>query len=274
MLTAGKVKAKDFFGFIPSFDFFQSAHNTHPPLPRFPAVDLYKLNDGSKDVGLRSDQDEYSFIPGPGHTYEAFFRSRWRHSNLLKYIGGFKGALELASHETDTTVNAQILLDALILTIPFGILPSLNFEYWDWLQAEFNKCDPDLYPEGWGPNSWFFGWAHKIDTWIAVTIFLEVGGIVLSCFYYSLRPTDDKKFRVWWITGKYLFYAINACSVAGVIMLLTVLSCLLVVFNSPSDRLCDTVTDNGTVKSDMQWIVLQACAVFVGTVVLGLILAI
>ena len=97
-------------------------------------------NTGKK---VEDEAVEYSFNPADtqAHTFDAYFRYRVRHSNLRKYFGGFAGSLHLTSEETDTAVNAVVLLDALILTIPFSLLPSLNREYWDWLKEQFDACD-------------------------------------------------------------------------------------------------------------------------------------
>jgi hypothetical protein len=234
-------------------------------------VAIFKKIDDMEDNLQNEDErkknaanNEYSFIPGDAnHSYFAYFSSRWRHSNLHKYVGGFAESLELTPNETDTTVNAIILLDALILTIPFSIIPCLTTAFWDTLKADFRACPSSLYPSGWDADSWFYGWYYKLNNWILATIYIVIGGISLACFYYTNRPLDERKFRIWWVTGKYSFYAIQLLAVTGVIMLLTILSCMMVIFSTPSSLLCSTVANYSTVSVySMQFNIFGASGIF------------
>jgi hypothetical protein len=126
--------------------------------------------------------EEYSFVPGDKtNTLRHFLYSRWKHSNLRKYLGGFSASLELTPEETDQTVNALILLEALILTIPFGLIPNLGTEFWDNLQEKYQACSD--YPDNWTANRWFKGWHSKTTIWIQVVIYVVTAAISLACFY-------------------------------------------------------------------------------------------
>ena len=96
---------------------------------------------------------------------------------------------------------------------------------------------------------------------------------MLGIFYYTNRPRQPKKFRVWWVTGKYTFYALNGLTIIGVILLLTILNCLQVVFNIASGNLCETVTltGDGSKMQQFQW---GATVVFVVVIILGFVLTI
>jgi len=198
---------------------------------------------------------------------------------IQKYFGGFVGSLSLTSEETDTAVNAVILLDALVLTIPFAILPNLGNAYWDWLKKEFASCSS--YPEGWTAERWFEGWYTKLNSWLTSTIFCVVGAILLGIFYYTNRPRHNKKFRVWWVTGKYAFYTLNGLTIIGVIMLLTILGCMQIVYNVPSGKLCDTVSSEAyviatgnSIGAKLQQFLCGASSIFVAVMVAGFILTI
>ena len=73
------------------------------------------------------------------------------------------------------------------------------------------------------------------------TVFIVIGGISLSVFYYTNRPSDEKKFRLWWVTGRVCFYCIQVLAVIGVVMLMTILSCMLVIYATPTRLLCTTI---------------------------------
>lgn len=79
-------------------------------------------------------------------------------------------------------------------------------------------------------------------TWMLATVYIVIGGISLSVIYYTNRPSDEKKFRLWWVTGRICFYCIQCLAVVGVVMLLTILSCLLTIYTTPTRLLCTTVT--------------------------------
>ena len=63
-------------------------------------------------------------------------RARLASSSLVKFFSG----VDLSSDDVDTTVNTFTLVNALLLTIPFGLISGLNFSYWDALQTILLTC--------------------------------------------------------------------------------------------------------------------------------------
>ena len=71
-----------------------------------------------------ADMDEHGYH---GSTWTEYFHWRWKISNSQKFYTG-NG---LTVDEADSVINALALINALVLTIPFGLVTSLNMEYFD-----------------------------------------------------------------------------------------------------------------------------------------------
>eukprot|EP01031_Cornospumella_fuschlensis_P024919 gene24919-30105_t len=65
-------------------------------------------------------------------TYHAYWMHRWEISNVRKYYMG----VDLTLDEADAVVNSLALVNALILTIPFGIIMGLSSDYWTTLRND------------------------------------------------------------------------------------------------------------------------------------------
>ena len=84
-----------------------------------------------------------------------------------------------------------------------------------------------------------------------------------------------KKFRQWWITGKYTFYLIQLLSVISVILLLSILSALCVIVMSSSSMICENVRLAYDLSPKTQQFNVFSCAgMFAIVVVSGFILTI
>lgn len=142
-------------------------------------------------------------------------RTRYENSALPMYIEGRNVTVE----HIDTAVNTLTVVDTLVLTIPFGLVGIYTSSYWDWLEAMPCNIEGALMPL---TNEAPFTYYHRqviTQMWIIFTS--SVTGIVLSMFYYLLRPPNGAgSFEGWWHRGKYAFFLMFLCAVIPVVTVL------------------------------------------------------
>lgn len=125
--------------------------------------------------------------------------------------------------EVDLLVNTIVLVNALILTIPFGILTSLTAESMDEFYGLLSQCMEAQYKSKAGTVIYIsslndldsflqlqYNWMTKS---LLVSIYVPLISIILSVFYYFFRPSKDegeqkddmnKKFSIWFVRGRFL----------------------------------------------------------------------
>eukprot|EP00744_Colponema_vietnamica_P012461 GILI01017487.1.p1 GENE.GILI01017487.1~~GILI01017487.1.p1 ORF type:complete len:197 (-),score=3.54 GILI01017487.1:83-673(-) len=131
----------------------------------------------------------------------------------------------------DESVNALALICALLLTIPFGIMPSLNFAYWEKIGELSKDCPKYDYTHARGIFIFVLGWS----------VYLNVSGIVLVTFYYVLKPKYfDKWFRS---RGKYLLTLLILVTLASLIVLILLFGNLFAYYNVDYKNYCASFVD-------------------------------
>lgn len=142
-------------------------------------------------------------------------KRKFTHGNLAKFLGTGAQGSTLSSSDADSIVNTMALVGALILTIPFGIIGSLNTGFWDALRDTMSaaKCPPIL-----GDERADFDTIYKnIVQTLCVLVYMAMGSLLMSVVYYTVRPSDDDEFDEWWPKGRWAVGFIFACTVSGVV---------------------------------------------------------
>ena len=103
---------------------------------------LRALGEGKRVV---SDSIEKNEAGSSGSLFHSIFHVLWekiRDSSLYSLWVG----VDVTVEEVDEVINALVLVNALIVTIPFGVMPNVGFEYWDDISniLSDSKCE-DVY---------------------------------------------------------------------------------------------------------------------------------
>ena len=144
-------------------------------------------------VNMKSNTAQQTVAPGTAAPpLGASCGERWKHrfyrSNLLKFVQG----RELETAEADAAMNTLALVAALLLTIPFSLIGGMNQQYWVQLASALSGCGHveltarRMYAAIFNP--------------LAALVYFSMGAIVMTVFYYLLRPNSDE-FPAWWRRG-------------------------------------------------------------------------
>lgn len=171
------------------------------------------------------DQQKVLFTDATTGTWAGYLKSRWHHSNVRGYYSG-EG---LDVEEADSVMNAMALVNALILTIPYGIVSSLNSEYWDWMQVAIQDCEK---------MEWGYMQTNLI-TPLYVAVSASILSLIITVMYYFLR--SKKHFALWWKhRGKWSVAVTMVATITSVITILTLFATLMGWYAAATNRLCYT----------------------------------
>lgn len=180
-------------------------------------------NGKSQDNDDDDDDDDDYFKPDYFPTWREYLQYRWKNSNIWKYSYGEHLKLEQAND----VVNALSLVNALILTIPFGVIMGLGKDYWDWLESSIQDCtvyDSQQTYRNILNNLYGAAYAPMIC-------------LLMSLLYYFLRPSG-KYFKDWWQRGKWTVLFMIFLTFAAISCMLSVFSNIAGYYALPSDGFC------------------------------------
>lgn len=144
------------------------------------------------------------------------------HTNLGKFYSGS----DLTVGDADAAVNTLGVVAALLLTVPFSLIGSLNNGFWDGLQQALAACG----------HTTEFTARIVFDTVyqpLNALMYFSMGTILLATLYYVLRPTAkeekerDELFRLWWRRGRIAFLVMISFVISAVVCAFTVYNVLV-----------------------------------------------
>jgi hypothetical protein len=100
--------------------------------------------------------------------------------SLSRYFNG----RNLRISVVDNCVNTMTLVNALILTIPYGVITALNSEFWDSLKVSMEEGNCDTY---------YHYYYFRLRDNILIVIYSGITSIAVSVFYYILRPDFEAR---------------------------------------------------------------------------------
>jgi hypothetical protein len=148
------------------------------------------------------------------HDKQLLDSSRRDHWIKRNYLYEFLMRSKVDQDECDNKFNALGLITALILTIPFSLLPSLDYNYWQSTKNYvFDNCGDDA-TSAWDTINFNYP-----------LILNNLGGAAVSAaaslsivgFYYTLKPSDIEIFNKWWKVAKYAFVLCLLLTITSVV---------------------------------------------------------
>lgn len=142
-------------------------------------------------------------------------------------------------------------VNALVFTIPFGMMGSFSTEAWDEYQTSLaaSDCSGDY-----SVNEDVF----SVATLMLISLYCSLAAILFSLCYYFSHPgnvEDDqdgeklrKNFLAWWRRGRYCFLLLFLCTVCSVVGTVGVANMYYAIFMNPTSQLCDSGKRRATFK--------------------------
>ena len=115
---------------------------------------------------------------------------------------------DLNDTSLDGAVQALALINGLIITIPYGLMSSVDSGFWDNIEAISADC----------PQFGFKEMQYQFYLGLRVTLYSSTAGLIVSSFYYLLKPKD---LQAWWWRGRFfiiflfLFTAVSVIALIG-----------------------------------------------------------
>ena len=188
-----------------------------------------EIVDGEDDKAENKEKEDEIELPENFESSRDYWIYRLKNSNILHYLYGD----QLTVEETNDAVNALSLVNALVLTIPFGVIMGLNSDYWDWLQSLDTSC-MNYSPEQTYDNVLNLLYACAYSSMMA---------LIIALLYYIFRPTG-KYFRFWWRTAKWPVLIMFLLTITSIASMLSLFGNLSGYFALPSDPLCARYHEN------------------------------
>jgi hypothetical protein len=140
----------------------------------------------------------------------------------------------LSEEKIQNGLNFMALILALMLTIPYAVLGSLDGETLMRIRdakSESGKCGDDGMPFGVTSNS-------------ALTIYAGTCGLIIIILYYLLRPDSDYELRRWsFYRGRFVVMCASTCTTCAIIGAMVNAATLFRWYSVPLDELCSDETE-------------------------------
>ena len=177
--------------------------NTFQPPDGFYDVELWKVIVEGARMKLDKDagEAEQAFKSQCLNYMTRFLEVEDRKTSLFNSrVADFFLDFDASDFEFDTAVNSLALVNALVLTVPFGMITSFNHEFWSALSTSLSKCTKEGLENGkYGSvfkgekdtaeifNDWYGGFVRDTST----TAYASMCGLILATMYYLFRPSDQ-----------------------------------------------------------------------------------
>jgi hypothetical protein len=140
---------------------------------------------------------------------------------------------------SDNNLKDMFIGRALILTIPYGIMASTGYDYWDWVENTLAACETTEF-------------SYKQDFTLfriafSGVVYCTISVLLMAMAYYLLRPKTDAKFRRWWKYARYVILMMLLGTVISCVGLVGITSWLFSWYMIPTSRFCTYSGQGGNI---------------------------
>lgn len=171
----------------------------------------------------------------------ARMNARLKNNALLRFVRGE----DIDADNIASAVASQAFICALVMTVPYQLMGSLAFGFWDQLDLVSQKC----------PESGYDAQVKMFQKVLVATILTSIGGLIMSTMYFLLKPKDIKK---WWPRGRIFMLFLFILSTLSIISLFALTIIFYKFYMTSSSTYCDSaaVDSSGRVISSSVFIIL------------------
>lgn len=159
---------------------------------------------------------------------------RFERSSISRFATGN----DLMPEDAEAAVNVFILVNALFISIPFGVLSSLGSDFWNNMKKTMESCEvftKEQINDTMNRNflslfNLIFGGAYS--SLICIT---------MAAFFYIMRPKDKFHFHQWWKRARYVVFLLFLGTIVTGAAVMTLLFWLMApdVFYTYDSRFCN-----------------------------------
>jgi hypothetical protein len=146
----------------------------------------------------------------------------------------------LASEDVSEGINALALVNALFLTLPFGLIAAMTPDYLSGLKTALDACPNSETTTGIG----YTAASKSLRRACEATIISALSALILSIIYYLFKRNEDRNFREWWPKGRILVFVCSILSIATVVSTVSLMNNFFFYFT------VRTSSSDGTMISD------------------------
>jgi len=157
---------------------------------------------------------------------------------------------DLNESTLDGAVQALALINGLVITIPYGLMSSLDSNFWDNIVVLSANC----------PQYGFDAMSFQLYLGLRATVYSSTAGLIISSFYYLLKPKDV---HTWWRKGRFFLIFLFLFTAVSVIALISTSNLYMGITGFSSTTYCSSSSAAPTAALCIFLIV-----VLVGTIVL------
>lgn len=162
---------------------------------------------------------------------------RARSSHLVTFFQGTHISLE----DLDTAVATISFINAIVVTIPFGIMTSLDDQFWVYLEDVLDSCSSNSVVAKWKMS--MEDVYNQYSVALVWVIYSTIGVLCGAVLYYLLRPKKSASegiVRKWWIQGGRVgMILMLVFTVASIVSLLVLSAWLLSYYTVPGNYICN-----------------------------------
>lgn len=148
-------------------------------------------------------------------------------------FGRFMSGRDMSVEDFDNSVNAMALVCAVILTIPYQLMSTLGFQYFDWLREQLSAC-PGGQAQGYDFNTGLIAFRE----YVLCCSYSSICGMILSTFYYMFKRTDSQHLAQWKKKARQLVLVLFVCTCFSIISLVATSNFFLAWYFIGSGMIC------------------------------------
>lgn len=137
---------------------------------------------------------------------------------------------DVTSDDVDNVVNTLTLMNALILTIPYGLMASASHDYWDWVETTLEACPDTKFTY----DQAFTVFSNSFNA----VVYSTISVLVMAMAYYLLRPRTDVKFQKWWKNARYVLIIMLIGTITSCVSLIAISAWLFSWYIVPTSQYC------------------------------------
>lgn len=158
---------------------------------------------------------------------------RKKMSGLAKFLSS--DLTKVRHDDFDSGVNAMALLCALVLSVPYQVAGTLDYDNLDWMKGQVDECED---------TSWTYGVVYTgYRITFIMTVYFSISGMIIATFFFLFKRNNDFDYKIWRSKARYMVVLLFLCTALAIIALILFTNLYFDYYLlSTTDNICDNNT--------------------------------